>query len=122
MPTPQAMKISLVSFWRRGRAVERVGYLVGAVLLASGLIHFALLAISGGSWAGPLSLRKPTTFGLSFGLTLITVTWVTSFLKLRDRARNTILGVFTAACALETALVSLQTWRCAVTLQCRDHV
>jgi uncharacterized integral membrane protein len=111
MPTLRAMKISLVSFWHRGRAVERIGYLVGAVLLASGLIHFTLLAIGGGSWAGPLSLRKPTTFGLSFGLTLITVTWVTSFLRLRDRARKTILGVFTAACALETALVSLQTWR-----------
>jgi len=73
VPTLQAMKISLLSFWHRGRAVERIGYLVGAVLLASGLIHFALLAIGGGSWAGPLSLRKPTTFGLSFGLTLITI-------------------------------------------------
>jgi|SRR5947207_11467253 len=107
----QALKSSLASFWHRGRAVERVGYLVGAILVASGLIHFALLAVGGGSWAGPLSLRKPTTFGLSFGLTLITIIWVASFLKLRDRARNSILGVFTAACALETSLVSLQTWR-----------
>ena len=37
---------------------------------------------------GPLSLRKPTTFGLSFGLTLITIAWVLSFLELRDRTRT----------------------------------
>ena len=30
----------------------------------------------GGAWAGPVSLRKPTTFGISFGLTTITLAWV----------------------------------------------
>jgi hypothetical protein len=56
-------------------------------------------------------LRKPMTFGLSFGLTLITIVWVSSFVKLRDRTRNLLLGAFTLACALETTLVSLQAWR-----------
>jgi hypothetical protein len=102
---------SMWSFWRNGRDVERAGYLVGAVLLASGLIHLAILVIGGGSWEGPLSLRKATTFGLSFGLTLITIVWVASFLRLGDRARAALLGAFIVACALETALVSLQAWR-----------
>jgi len=65
----------------------------------------------GGSWYGPVSLRKPMTFGLSFGLTLISIVWVTSFLHLRARARALLLGVFTAACALETVLVTVQAWR-----------
>jgi hypothetical protein len=79
--------------------------------MLSGLVHLAALIGSGGSWEGPLSWRKPATFGLSFGLTLLTVVWVSSFLRLSDRLRSGLLVAFTIACAVETALVSLQTWR-----------
>jgi len=99
------------SFWTLGRRVERFGYVVGALLIVSGLIHLAILLFTGASWEGPLSLRKATTFGLSFGLTLVSVTWVTSFLRLSDRARILQLGMFAMACVLETVLVSLQAWR-----------
>jgi len=81
------------------------------MLLASGLMHVAILLISGGSWEGPVSLRKAATFGLSFGLTLINVTFIASFVTLTARSRNLLLGVFAAACVLETALVSMQAWR-----------
>src|SRR5436190_15867445 len=111
MPALRAMTVSLWSFWRRGRTVERTGYSVGALLLVSGVIHLAILIIGGYSWEGPLSLRKAATFGLSFGLTLISIVWVASFLRLGDRARAALIGAFTVACALETALVSLQAWR-----------
>jgi hypothetical protein len=102
---------ALWSFWRRGRVVERIGYVVGVILAASGLVHLGILAIGGGSWEGPLSLRKAMTFGVSFGLTLVTIVWVTSFLRLTHRMRAAVLGAFTVACALETALVTLQAWR-----------
>jgi hypothetical protein len=86
-------------------------YCVGGLLIASGLVHLAILLGSGGSWSGPLSLRKPMVFGLSFGITLITVTWVTSFLNLRHRARAALVSVFAAASVLETGLVTMQAWR-----------
>jgi hypothetical protein len=70
-----------------------------------------MLLASGSTWEGPLSLRKPATFGLSFGLTLVNVTLIVSFLPLKSRSRVLVLAVFTAACVLETFLVSLQTWR-----------
>ena len=66
---PRSVTSAAVSFWRRGQRTARAAYVVGALLLASGLIHLAFLTIGEGSWQGPLSLRKPTTFGLSFGLT-----------------------------------------------------
>ena len=91
--------------------IERMGYVVSALLFVSGLIHLMILFLTGGSWVGPLSLRKPATFGLSFGLTLMTITWVTTFLRIGDRVRTRLLGVFAAACVLETALVTLQAWR-----------
>ena len=93
------------------KPIDRAGYIVGALLMLSGLAHFAILTATGGSWEGPLSFRKPTTFGLSFGLTLITIVWVSSFVKLRARTRTLLIGAFTLACALETTLVSLQAWR-----------
>jgi hypothetical protein len=107
----QSMLDSLRSFWDRGQSVERVGYLVGSLLLLSGVVHLGILIIDGGSWKGPLSLRKPTTFGVSFGLTLITIVWVASFLQLGQRTRVLLLPAFTVACAVETALVSIQAWR-----------
>jgi hypothetical protein len=93
------------------RPVERAAYWIGGLLILSGVIHFAVLVAGGGTWQGPLSLRKPTTFGLSFGLTLINVTFIASFVPLRDRSRTLLLGAFAAACVLETFLVSLQAWR-----------
>jgi len=93
------------------KAVERVAYAIGLLLILSGLVHLAVLLVGGGSWEGPLSLRKPTTFGLSFGLTLINVTLVASFVALRDRSRTLLIGTFTAACGVETFLVSMQAWR-----------
>jgi hypothetical protein len=108
---PVGIVAALRPFWQHGRAVERVGYIVAIALLASGLIHAGVLLASGGSWEGPLSLRKPATFGLSFGLTLLTIVWVTSWLQLGDSARTLLLGAFIVACVLETFLVSMQAWR-----------
>jgi hypothetical protein len=106
-----SMAAALWRFWTCGRPVERVCYLTGAVLFAAGLFHLGVFAVDGGPWEGPVSWRKPTTFGLSFGLTLVTITGVTTFVRLGDRARAWLLGVFAAACVLEVALISVQAWR-----------
>jgi hypothetical protein len=105
------MAASLPSFWSRGTPAERAAYVVGALLIVSGLAHLSVLIVSDGPWSGPVSLRKPTTFGLSFGLTLITIVWVSAFLALGSRTRAILLGVFSSACVIETVLVTLQTWR-----------
>ena len=93
------------------RNIERAAYAVGGILFASGLIHVAVLVVGGGTWQGPVSLRKAATFGLSFGLTLINVAFISSFVTLKERSRNLLIGVFAAACVLETFLVSMQAWR-----------
>ena len=97
--------------WTDGRPIERLAYLVGAVLLLSGLAHLGVQALLGGPWDGPVSWRKPTTFGLSFGLTIISVTWVASFLEMRERLRTALLAGFLLASVAEVALIDLQAWR-----------
>ncbi len=111
MTTISRLADSLKRSWTDGARVQRIAFAVGGLLFLSGLAHLVVLVVSGGTWTGPLSLRKPTTFGLSFGLTLATVAWVTHFVPMSWRTRNMLLGVFTVTCVVETALVSLQAWR-----------
>ena len=59
----RSMAGALRSFWSGGQPIERVGYTVGALLIVSGSIHLAILIVTGGSWEGPLSLRKPSARG-----------------------------------------------------------
>jgi hypothetical protein len=90
------------------RGVERAAYAVAALLVLSGLFHLAVLIVGGGTWEGPVSFRKPATFGLSFGAVLFAVIWQLSFLKLTKRMHILAVSVFAAACALQTALVVYQ--------------
>ncbi|WP_203836052.1 hypothetical protein [Winogradskya humida] len=90
---------------------RRIPYAIAAVLVISGLVHLTILLATHGSWSGPVSWRKPMTFGLSFGVTLATITWVISFLRLGTRLRMWLVVVFSAACVLEVALITVQAWR-----------
>lgn len=91
--------------------VERLCHATGALLVLSGLVHLVVFLVDGGPWDGPVSWRKPFTFGVSFGLTLITVTWVTSYLHVGARLRGLLLAVFAADCVVEVAGITLQAWR-----------
>ncbi|MEU6271901.1 hypothetical protein ABZ871_05660 [Streptomyces populi] len=93
------------------RPAERLCRATGALLVLSGLLHLLVLAVDGGPWDGPVSWRKPVTFGLSFGLTLIAITWVTSYVRMRAGTRTALLLVFAADCVVEVGGITLQAWR-----------
>ena len=93
------------------RPAERLCHVAGALLILSGLVHLGVFAVDGGPWYGPVSWRKPVTFGLSFGATLIAVTWVTSYLRVGARLRTVLLVVFAADCVVEVGGITLQAWR-----------
>ncbi len=102
---------SLATYYTRTGRIDRVCYLVGAVLFASGLFHLGVQLVVGGPWDGPVSWRKPFDFGLAFGLTVATLTWVTNFVALGRRTRAALLSVFTAACVVEVTVITTQAWR-----------
>ncbi|MDQ3475475.1 MAG: hypothetical protein M3492_03810, partial [Actinomycetota bacterium] len=62
-------------------------------------------------WAGPVSLRKPITFGLSMGLLLWTVGWVIDQLRPRPRLDKALGVTLAASGLLEVGLISVQAWR-----------
>jgi hypothetical protein len=105
------MGTSLLGFWRQARAPERFAAVVGAALIVAGLAHLAAWLVVGGAWAGPISFRKPTTFGISFGLTTITLAWVAGQLRIPDRVGWLLLGPLAVADTFEVLWVSVQRWR-----------
>jgi len=108
---PGSMRASLAGEWYQARPAQRFAFLAGGVLILVGLAHLVAWLVVGGAWQGPVSFRKPTTFGVSFGLTTITLSWVTGRLRISDRARWLLLGPLVVADATEVAWVAVQRWR-----------
>lgn len=92
-------------------AYQWFGYLCAALLVLGGVFHGLVYLVDGGGWEGPLSWRKPTVFGLSFGITLATLTWVVGFLRPSRWAGWTVVGILGVASCAEVFLISMQTWR-----------
>jgi len=105
------MRAALAGEWRQAGPAQRFAFLVGAALIVAGLAHLAAWLVVGGAWQGPVSFRKPATFGLSFGLTTITLAWITGRLRITGRTRRLLLGPLAVADATEVGWVSVQRWR-----------
>jgi hypothetical protein len=80
--------------WRVGGAPVRAAVVVGLTLMAVGLTHAAAFVVVGGPWQGPVAWRKPFAFGLSFGLTTVTVAWLVARLRVGRRAKWLLLVPF----------------------------
>jgi hypothetical protein len=95
--------------WRhdvRGRPL----FQIGVILVASGLLHVTIWAVTGGPWEGPVTWRKPILFGISGGLTALSTGW--AWAQLPWRRGDRWLAAATAwALLVEVALIDLQAWR-----------
>ena len=84
--------------------------LAGAILVATGIFHVGVYALQDGGWDGPVSWRKPIEFGISGGITTLSLAAVMARLP-----RNSWLA-WPCAVAMslfvpETLLIDLQRWR-----------
>ena len=73
----------------QARSELKLMFVVGALLLASGLFHLLVWAVLGGSMAGDVSWRKPILFGFSTGATMVSLGWVLG--KMRQRRGDFVL-------------------------------
>lgn len=80
------------------------------MLVASGLVHLAVWAVLGGPWEGPVTWRKPILFGISGGLTALSLGWVWAALPWR-RGDGLLAAATAWALGIEVALIDLQRWR-----------
>lgn len=106
--TTMTQSPAAAGWWRDRRAWPLAA--LGAVMVASGLAHVVAWGMLGGPWEGPVTWRKPILFGISGGLTSLSLGWVWS--KLPWRMGDVPLATATAwALAIEVALIDLQRWR-----------
>ncbi len=82
----------------------------GVGLVASGLAHVAAWAALGGPWEGAVTWRKPILFGISGGLTALSLGWAWAHLP-RRRGDAWLATATAAALVAEVALIDLQRWR-----------
>jgi hypothetical protein len=95
--------------WTRDRRA-RLLVLCGVLLLESGLVHLVVWAVAGGPWEGPVSWRKPILFGISGGLTCLSLGWAWAQLPWR-RGDAWLAASVAWALLVEVCLINLQTWR-----------
>lgn len=82
----------------------------GVVLVASGLAHVAVWAAFGGPWEGPVTWRKPILFGISGGLTSLSLGW--AFARLEPRRGDAwVAWAAAAALVVEVLLIDVQRYR-----------
>ena len=82
----------------------------GVGLVVSGLAHVAVWAALGGPWEGAVTWRKPILFGISGGLTCLSLGWAWAALP-RRRGDAWLAAATAAALVAEVALIDLQRWR-----------
>jgi len=95
-------------WWRDDRAWPLAAW--GGLLVLSGVFHLAIWGITGGPWEGPVTWRKPILFGISGGLTSLSMGWAWSHLS-RWRSDRLLARSATLALVVEVALIDLQCWR-----------
>jgi hypothetical protein len=109
MPSPASTAAPQTIHWwadRRGWPLVTIGI----VLVVSGLAHVAMWAVLGGQWEGPITWRKPILFGISGGLTCLSLGW--AWAQLPWRRGDVWLATATAwSLLVEVGLIDLQRWR-----------
>lgn len=96
--------------WKERKPAQTPMYVAGSILILSGLFHLLVFLISGGSWEGPISWRKPILFGITGGLTTISVAWVIGYLVQR-RSLRIMSWIFAVSMFIEVSLITMQKWR-----------
>ncbi|MET1043039.1 MAG: hypothetical protein ABWX59_02815 [Microbacteriaceae bacterium] len=92
-------------------APHRVLAVAGLILLLSAAVHGVVFLLSGTSWDGPVSFRKPVLFGFSFGITCVTIALIATQIRMRPWLAWLLLGPLAVASVVETVLITMQAWR-----------
>jgi hypothetical protein len=111
--TPLLLRMAgtLLQNWRQRTGYQTVLYAVSVVMLASGIFHTVVFLVSGTSWDGPVSWRKPLLFGYSFGVTTLALAWIMTFLPRRRVLGWVLAPSLGAASFIEVGLITMQRWR-----------
>ena len=83
----------------------------GGFLFVVMLVHVAILAVTGDTWSGPVSLRKPADFAEAGWLVTWSVALILPLLRTRPWQRLLIGGSAILFGVGETAIMAIEAWR-----------
>ena len=101
----------LHAYWTRIDPYQRLLYIVGVLLILSGIFHTGVFLVQGGGLTGPVSWRKPITFGFSIGIAALSISWLTTYLQKDPRKTRWFLRMLAVGGSIEVFLISMQQWR-----------
>lgn len=93
----------------RGSFSSRLLYVSGTFLLLLGLFHLIPAVLWPGDFSGPISFRKPIIFGISTGVTLLSLGWVVDLIAIKWK--QSLSWVLAITSVTEVILISIQAWR-----------
>lgn len=108
---PRVGARAIAGYWHEGSPAQRWLFAVGSLLLVAGVAHLVPAMVGDSPWQGPVSFRKPFLFGVSLGLTCLSLAWMLSYLAVGRRAAWTLAAMLGGASVVEVAAVSLQAFR-----------
>lgn len=99
-----------IEFQRRHPSGARWLTICGWLLVGSGVLHIFVMLWQGGIWEGAVSWRKPILFGISTGITMVSIGWVLRQVRATgyDRWISPLVSI---ALVVEVGLITLQQWR-----------
>ncbi len=107
----RSMLSRLHGYWTQAESYQKFLYSISAILVVSGIFHVGVMIVTGGSWEGPVSWRKPIVFGLSGGVSCLSIAWIMTFLP-KYRVRGWLLsGIMGISMLVEVFLITMQKWR-----------
>lgn len=92
-------------------AWPQILWVTGTILLVTMLVHIAALVVTGGTWTGPVSLRKPATFAETGWLACWSVALILLAVRTRAWQRHLVGAATVLFGAGETAIMGFQAWR-----------
>ena len=101
----------LRAYWRGIEPYQRLLHTIGIILIGSGIFHTGVFLVDGGGLSGPVSWRKPITFGFSIGIAALSISWLTTYLQHNQRKGRLLLRTLAIGGAMEVFLISMQQWR-----------
>jgi hypothetical protein len=87
-----------------------LGY-TGTFLFVTMVVHIVILAVTGDTWSGPVSLRKPADFAEAGWLVTWSVALILPLLRTRPWQRMVIGGSAILFGVGETAIMAVEAWR-----------
>ncbi|NEQ67522.1 MAG: hypothetical protein F6K21_18840 [Symploca sp. SIO2D2] len=107
------MKIDpLIAEWTRSPLSRKTAYVVGSFIVLTGIVHLiAFPFIQDAVWSGPAGFRKPIVFGISAGLTVITMAWLLRYFHPQPRLHALMMYSMSVTLIIEIVIIDLQRFR-----------